>query len=40
MSATIKFDTKKLEKDLNKIIQKKNKEIALKNEVESRGTIK
>ncbi len=41
MSATIKFDTKKIEKDLNKIIQKKNKEIALKNEVESRsGTMK
>lgn len=30
MGVTIKFDTKKLEKDLNKIIQKKNKEIVLK----------
>lgn len=41
MGVTIKFDTKKLEKDLNKIIQKKNKEIVLKQEVESRsGTTK
>lgn len=41
MSATIKFDTKKFEKDLNKIIQKKNKEIELKKEVELRsGTMK
>lgn len=41
MSTTIKFDTKKFERDLNNIIQKKNKEIALRNEVESRsGTMK
>lgn len=41
MGVTIKFDTNKLEKDLNKIIQKKNKEIVLKQEVESRsGTAK
>lgn len=41
MGVTIEFDTKKLEKDLNKIIQKKNKEIVLKQEVESRsGTTK
>ena len=41
MSVKIKLDTKKLEKDLNKIIQKKNKEIVLKQEVESRsGTTK
>lgn len=41
MSTTIKFDTRKFERDLNKIIKKKNKEIALKNEVESRsGTMK
>lgn len=41
MSKAIKFDTRKFERDLNKIIQKKNKEIVLKNEVESRsGTMK
>lgn len=37
MSKAIKFDTRKFERDLNKIIQKKNKEIVLKNEVESRS---
>lgn len=41
MSVKIKLDTKKLEKDLNNIIQKKNREIALKEEIKSRsGTMK
>lgn len=35
--ASIKFDTKKFEKDLKKIIEQKNKEIILKKQVESEG---
>lgn len=41
MSTTIKFDTKKLEKDLNKMVQNVNNEISIKREVESRhGNMK
>jgi len=36
-SINFKFDTKKLEKDLNKVLEQKAKEINLKNKVEEEG---
>ena len=36
-SIKFKFDTKKLEKDLNKVFEQKAREINLKNKVEEEG---